>query len=714
MLLPRTAAPAAGSLSRSRRLGVIALLGMLAACGGESGGNPVETKPVTNSVQVTGPSAGMRVGQTTQLSATARDAAGNALSGRSFVWSSSSEAVASVSQGGLVTSIAPGTATIQATADGKTGEVTLTITPRPVGSVTVSPQAASITVGATQQLTAAVFDTAGGALGDRAVSWTSSDPSVATVAANGLVSALRAGGPVTITASAEGKSGTAAITVTPEPVATVALDPGAATIQVGATAQFRVVARDAAGNVLVGRSATLVSSNAAVATVDESGTVRGVSVGTALLTATSEGKTATATVTVIPVPIATLAIEPASASVQVAATVQLQIIARDAAGNVLPGRTVTLASSNPGVATVSGAGVVTGVSIGSAQITATAEGKTATATISVVAPPALTRVWETAPAGVAGPAAVHGDRLYAVDMNVGRLDALDSRTGAVLWRASLGGSAYSTYPVVDRLGNVYVGGPDHVLRSFTPSGTVRWQLNVGSESRMAVSGDTLYATTGTGVAAYTLGGTQLWQSPNNGGHLLVWGDRLYAVGGGVAAFDRATGTLLWRNNPATEPIFASGAVGSDGTVYIGSLDRKVYAISAAGALRWSVQTGEIRAAPVESNGVVYVGSVGRHLYALDAASGAVRWDVAMPFDINAAPAVAGDGSVYVVSDRVYRVSSAGTIISSATADSRSYLTIDAEGFLYLSGINYTKLHGSGAAAPGWSQFQGDERHSGTR
>jgi outer membrane protein assembly factor BamB len=149
-------------------------------------------------------------------------------------------------------------------------------------------------------------------------------------------------------------------------------------------------------------------------------------------------------------------------------------------------------------------------------------------------------------------------------------------------------------------------------------------------------------------------------------------------------------------------------------LYVGSLDRKVYAISAAGTLKWSVETGEIRGAPVESNGVVYVGSVGRRLYALDAASGAVRWNVAVPFDINAAPAVAGDGSVYVVSDRVYRVSSTGTIISSATGDARSHLTIDAEGFLYLSGTTYTKLYGSGAAAAGWSQFQGDERHSGTR
>ncbi|HEX8211290.1 MAG TPA: Ig-like domain-containing protein [Longimicrobium sp.] len=463
---------------------------------------------------MTGPSSGMRVGQTMQLAATARDAAGNALSGRSFAWSSTSEAIASVSSGGMVTSTAPGTVTIRATADGKTGEVTLTITPRPIGSVTVSPQAASIIAGTTQQLTAAVFDTAGGPLADRPVTWTSSDPAVATVAANGMVSAIRAGGPVTITATAEGKSGTAAITVTPEPVATVALEPGSATIQVGAAVQFRVVARDAAGNVLVGRSATLISSNAAVATVDESGMVRGVSVGTSILTATSEGKSTTATITVIPVPIATLAIDPASASVAVGATLQLRIIARDAAGNELVGRPVTLASSNPQVATLSLGTVVNGVSIGTAQIRATAEGKEATATISVVAPPPLTRVWESAPGGVAGPAAVHGGRMYAVDMNPGLLEAIDSRTGSVLWRVSLGGSAYYTYPAVDRLGNVYVGGPDYVLRSHTPTGTVRWQVNVGAESRVAVSGDTLYAGTSTGVTAYTLGGTQLWKTPN--------------------------------------------------------------------------------------------------------------------------------------------------------------------------------------------------------
>lgn len=377
--------------SGPRRSGIIALLGLLAACGGDSGGNvvvPPSPPPaaVTAMVEVAGLSGGMRVGQTVQLSATAKDAAGNALSGRSFTWASTSEAVASVSAGGMVTSLTPGTATIRATADGKTGEVTLSITPRPVGSVTVSPQAASIVVGATQQLTAVVYDTAGGALADRVVSWTSSDPAVAAVAANGMVSATGAGGPVTITASAEGKTGTAAITVAPVPVATVTLEPGSVSLQVGATAQFRVVARDAAGNVLVGRSAMLVSSNAAVATVDDAGVVRGVAAGTAVLTATSEGKTGTAAITVTPVPVATVALSPATASLPIGETQQLSVVARDAQGNALPGRSVTWSSSNSAIASVSAAGVVTAVAPGSATISATVEAKSGSAAVTVFRP----------------------------------------------------------------------------------------------------------------------------------------------------------------------------------------------------------------------------------------------------------------------------------------------------------------------------------------
>jgi hypothetical protein len=82
-----------------------------------------------------------------------------------------------------------------------------------VASVTVSPAAPTITVGLSAQLTASTLDAAGNALSGRTVTWSSSNSAVASVSATGLVTGIAVGGPVTITAASEGKSGTAVVTV---------------------------------------------------------------------------------------------------------------------------------------------------------------------------------------------------------------------------------------------------------------------------------------------------------------------------------------------------------------------------------------------------------------------------------------------------------------------------------------------------------------------
>ena len=106
---------------------------------------------------------------------------------------------------------------------------------------------------------------------------------------------MAAGGPVTITATSEGINGTAAVTVTPVPVATVAVSPGSPTINFGTTSQLTATPKDAAGNPLVGRVVTWASANPAVASVSSSGLVTTVAVGGPVsITATCEGINGTA------------------------------------------------------------------------------------------------------------------------------------------------------------------------------------------------------------------------------------------------------------------------------------------------------------------------------------------------------------------------------------------------------------------------------------
>src|SRR5207253_2276562 len=170
---------------------------------------------------------------------------------------------------------------------------------------------------------------------------------------------------------------------TPAPVATVSVSPATANVLIGATVQLMATPKDANGTPLSGRVVTWASNNQAVATVSASGLVTAQAVGTATITATSEGKSGTASITVTPVPVAAVTVSPASQTIQTGGAVQLTATPRDASGTPLSGRTITWASDHTGVATVSATGLVTGAGVGTATITATSEGKSGTAAITV-------------------------------------------------------------------------------------------------------------------------------------------------------------------------------------------------------------------------------------------------------------------------------------------------------------------------------------------
>jgi len=271
----------------------------------------------------------------------------------------------------------------------------------PVASVTVSPATASLTVGQTAQLTATPKDANGNPLTGRTITWSSSDNTIATVSGSGLVTGVGPGGPVTITATSEGQSGTAAVNVTLAPVASVTVAPSTANIAITGTVQLTATPKDANGNPLTGRAISWSSSDNTIGTVNGSGLVTGVAAGSVAITATSEGKSGTASVTVAGAPVASVTVTPASASVQAGQTQQLTATLKDANGNILTGRTVTWSSNNTSVATVSSSGLVTAKVAGSATITATSEGKSGTSALTVTPVPVASVTVAPASASVA-------------------------------------------------------------------------------------------------------------------------------------------------------------------------------------------------------------------------------------------------------------------------------------------------------------------------
>jgi uncharacterized protein YjdB len=253
------------------------------------------------------------VGQTVQLVAEPLDAGGAVLPGRPVIFTTNNETAVSVSNAGLVTALAPGSAIITATSEGKSAVATVTVSIVPVASVVVTPANNPLVVGQTAQLTAEPRNAQGQPLVGRAILWTTSEPSVASVSSTGLVTAI-APGNATITATSEGKTGTATITVNPIPVASVTVAPPDPNVVIGGTIQLSATPRSSTGQVLTERAVSWGTGAPSIATVASNGTVTGVSVGTAVIFASVEGVIGTATVTVRQVPVATVTITPPTSS----------------------------------------------------------------------------------------------------------------------------------------------------------------------------------------------------------------------------------------------------------------------------------------------------------------------------------------------------------------------------------------------------------------
>ena len=168
-------------------------------------------------------------------------------------------------------------------------------------------------------------------------------------------------------------------------VASVEVSPPTSSKQVGETVQLSATVKDATGNILSGQSVTWSSSATAVATVSAGGLVTANAIGSTTISASAGGKTGNASITVLPEPIASITLSTANDTLLVGETLQLNATLRDQQGNVVT-RNVTWTSNSPTVASVNGQGLVTAVGDGITTITATADARSANATIRVFGP----------------------------------------------------------------------------------------------------------------------------------------------------------------------------------------------------------------------------------------------------------------------------------------------------------------------------------------
>ncbi|MEE1365630.1 MAG: leucine-rich repeat protein [Muribaculaceae bacterium] len=289
---------------------------------------------------------------------------------KSVTWASSNTSVATVDANGKVTAVAVGETTITATTtDGSNLSASCKVTVAPTLAESIALDKTEISLEATETATL-VASVLPELTTDKSVEWSSSDEAVVIVDANGLVTAI-AVGEATITATTtddSNKSATCKVTVVPTLAETITLDKTEISLEATETATLVATILP---NLTTDKSVEWSSSDESVAVVDENGVVTAISIGEAVITATTadgSNLSASCKVSVIPTLAVSIELDQTEASVEEKSEFQLT-------ATILPKHTtnkeVAWSSSDKWVASVDNTGLVTMYSAGEVIITAT-------------------------------------------------------------------------------------------------------------------------------------------------------------------------------------------------------------------------------------------------------------------------------------------------------------------------------------------------------
>ena len=504
-------------------------------------------------------------GQLLTASAAALDSAGHVINGLPVGWQSSNPGVATVTSAGAVSAIASGNATISAIIGGKVGSIPITVARRAATSLAIVPANPAVIVGGSSQLIGEVRDQNGVAMPGYTVTWSSVTASVAVVSSTGVLTGVSAGTSI-IRATSGSFTATTTATVNAVPVNRVTVTPTSGRVVVGNTATLVATTLDAQGNVLPGRVITWTSSAPQVATVSPSGVVTAVAVGSAIITATSEGKSGTSTMVIDPVPaptVATVSVTLNASQLNVGQSTQAAVQLRDVAGNVVTGVPVTWSSSDVTVAAVSSSGLVTAVGGGNVSITATAQGVNGGAALTVAASSALPVATVSI---TTNPGAIPAGATAATQV------VLKDSVGTVLFGRSIGYSSSKTSVATVSASGVVTGVAAGTSYISATSGTVK----------------------GTSVIAVTSGAPVVTRvdvdAPVTS---LQLGDTVRATATAYDASNATVGGLIWYWSSSDSSVAKVGTMGKITALSVGSATITAWAQGVAGTLGFTV----VNAAP---------------------------------------------------------------------------------------------------------------------
>lgn len=364
-----------------------ALMAISTACDDD---NPMDVDNIVGSVEFTSQPQEIEIGSTGQLTFEVRDASGTLLDPDdvNVTFSSSSEAVATVTAAGLVTPVAPGTATITIQAGTLSDTVTVTVVPE-ISSIVIADTELDLITDETLGFDVTVLDAEGDPVVDPVLTFTSSDTNIVSVDDEGNVTGISAGS-ATITVEGGGESDAIDVTVLAGTSDVLTLGGNSFTVQAGdaVTINDLVTVLDAPGGATIpDPDLVFTSTEPAVATVDATGVLSGLATGGTLITVTSpDAPTGTATFRLDVIETASVdafAVTPATGTIAVDGTIDLALEA-EADGTPITNFLGVFSSSDPAVAVVNPfTGVVTGIAPGDATITVTNGALTSEAEITV-------------------------------------------------------------------------------------------------------------------------------------------------------------------------------------------------------------------------------------------------------------------------------------------------------------------------------------------
>ena len=330
------------------------------------------------------PSSALPVGESEQLTATGNFSDGSTQDlTQSATWSSSESATASVSAHGVLTAVSGGMVQVSAAYQGVTGSASIAITQSALLTIAVSPSQSSLPVGETRQLTLTANFSDGSIQNlTQSATWTSSASAIATVNAQGVVTAVSVGG-TQLSATYHGITATASVTVTQPALLTITIGPNQSTLPLGESEQLTATGSYSDGSTQNLTQSAAWSSSSLSVSVSIQGMATGKGLGVAQVSATCQGITGSTAVTVGAAALLGITVSPSQYSLPAGASKQLIAV-----GNFSNGTTQNLTqsatwSSSSAIASVSATGMVTTTAAGTSTITASAGSVTGSASLTV-------------------------------------------------------------------------------------------------------------------------------------------------------------------------------------------------------------------------------------------------------------------------------------------------------------------------------------------